>query len=108
MDTPEFSDDMLLTICEVANVVACECPAHLVGLLRQIRQFRYYTLECIDRFPEDEQTHQWLSEQILQIEARLSQLIFEFMQREDLLDEQQKLDFDRLAERSYQASLRIL
>lgn len=105
---PEFSDEQLLAICDIANVVACECPAHLVWLLREVRKFRYYTTGCIERFPEDEETHRWLGKRILEVEEMLSQLLFEFMEREALLDEQQQLDLDKLVERSHAAVLRVL
>lgn len=106
--TPELSDDQLITICENANVIACECPAYLVGLLQKVRKFRHYTAECVEQMPEEVEVHNWLSEQALQVEALLTRIIFEFMQREDLLDEQQQLDITKLAQRSHQAALRQL
>ena len=45
----DFSDEQLQTICEAAQVIACECPAHLVDLVRRVRQFRRYTQEdCLE------------------------------------------------------------
>ena len=101
-----FSDEQLQTICENANVIACECPTHLVDLLRKVREFRYYTTDCIELSPSEAETHSWLSERVLQIESLLSHTIAEFIQREDLLDEQHQLDLGKLAERNRQAALR--
>lgn len=104
---PDFSDEQLRAICESAEVIACECPARLVDLLRCTRRFRRYTQEdCMELVPEAAETHSWLSDQILQIETSLSQVLIEFMRREQLLDDRQQVDLAKLAERSLQAALR--
>lgn len=102
---PQISDDDLLTICEFANVIACKCPAYLAALLRSVRKFRHYTTDCIQQFPEDTATHEWLSQHALEIEATLSLLVYELLQREQLLTDQQQLDIEALAERSYIVAL---
>lgn len=105
--TPDLSDEQLQVICELANVIACECPAHLVDLLRRVRRFRRYTGEdCLELVPEAAETHHWLSDQILQIEASLVQVLTEFMQREQLLDNHQQVDLAKLADRNLQAVFR--
>lgn len=101
-----FSDAQLQVICETANVIACECPAQLVDLLRKVREFRYYTTDCIRIAPEETEIHQWLGSEILQVESLLSEIIVEFMRREGLLDQQQELDLEKLSDRSRQAALR--
>lgn len=106
VNAPIFSDEQLLAICEFANVIACECPAHLIGLLRSVREFRSYTSDCVKTFPEDAATHQWLSQEVSHVEMMLSQIIFEFMQRENLLDEQYHVNLEALAQRSHLAALR--
>ncbi|MDX2243923.1 MAG: hypothetical protein NW224_24875 [Leptolyngbyaceae cyanobacterium bins.302] len=105
--TPDLSDEQLQIICESAEVITCECPAHLVDLLRRIRRFRRYTREdCLELVPEAAEMHYWLSDQILQIETSLIQILIEFMQREQLLDDRQQVDLAKLAQRSLQAVLR--
>lgn len=104
---PSFlSDEQLVNICEIANVIACECPAYLVSLLQEVRKFRHYTAECVEMFPEDEANHLWLGSQAVKIENLLSQIILEFMQRENLLDESDQLNLDALARRNHLAALR--
>ncbi|NJL23001.1 MAG: hypothetical protein HC895_22735 [Leptolyngbyaceae cyanobacterium SM1_3_5] len=103
---PAFSDAQLQIICETANVIACECPAQLVDLLRKIREFRHYTINCIELAPEEAEIHHWLSDEIIQVEALLSNIIVEFMRREDLFDEQQQLDLGKLRDRNTRAALR--
>lgn len=104
---PNFSDEQLQTICETADVIACECPAHLVDLLRRVRRFRRYTREdCLELVPEEAETHYWLSDQVLQVETALAQILLEFMQREQLFDDRQQIDLAKLAQRNLNAALR--
>lgn len=104
---PDFSDEQLQTICEAAEVIACECPSHLVDLLRRVRNFRRYTREdCLEIVPAEAETHYWLSDQILQIETSLSQVLIELMQREQLFNDCQQVDLAKLAQRNLQAALR--
>ena len=103
----DFSDEQLQVICEAAQVIACECPAHLVDLVRRVRQFRRYTQEdCLVLVPAAAETHYWLSDQLLPLEAALAQVLRELLQREHLVDEQQQVDLVKLAQRNRQAALR--
>lgn len=101
----EFSDEQLLAICEAADVIICECPAYLVRLLQEVREFQRYSNDCIEQFPEDATTHHWLSSQMAQIESLVSKTIFELMNRENLLDTYNQLNLKRLSERNRQTVL---
>lgn len=104
---PDFSDKPLQTICELSNMIACECPAYLADLLRHVRRFRrYIQIDCLELVPEETGTHAWLSDQILQIEASLSLVLLEFMERGQLLDDCQQVDSAKLAQHQQQAALR--
>ncbi|MBD2097315.1 hypothetical protein H6F90_19640 [Trichocoleus sp. FACHB-591] len=96
----QFSDEQLLAICEAADVIACQCPSYLVHLLKEVKEFHRYTHECIQTSPQDASTHDWLSAQAAQVETMLSHIIFELLQRENLIDEQNNLDLGKMAERS--------
>jgi hypothetical protein len=102
-DQPEqiaITDDLLLAICEAADVIACECPGYLTRLLRQVRAFRHYTEDCTQTFPEAAQTHEWLSQQAQQVEALLFQTMLELMRREQLIDASNQLSLDKLSARA--------
>jgi len=98
--SPEFSDDQLVAICEAADVIACECPSYLVQLLKEVKEFRRYTTECGERFPDNSDSHHWLSNRASQLEKLLSQTIYEFFQKENLLDEDNRINLQRLSERN--------
>lgn len=104
--TRQFSDQELHDICSISDMISCECPAYLVGLLREVRKFRYYTASCPQDEPEAREIHQWLEGETLRIEQLMAEIIYEFMQREDLLDESGQLVRSRLADRAYQAALK--
>lgn len=102
----ELSDEVLLEICRSAEVIACECPGYLARILRQVRSFRYYTTSCIEQFPEDTATHQWLAERASEVENILFQTMLELMQKEDLIDENLQVPLDRLSERAQEIVLK--
>lgn len=103
---PQFSDEELQEICNISDVISCECPAYLVGLLREVRKFREYTASCPQDEPQAIEIHQWLAGETLRIDRLMSEIIYEFMQRESLLDANGQLVLKRLADRTYAAALR--
>lgn len=95
-----LTDEQLIAICQAADLISCECPAYLVQLLKEVKKFRRYTSECINQFPEDETNHRWLSSQAAKVELLLSQIIYEFLKRESLIDEHNRVCLNQLSERS--------
>jgi len=96
----ELTDESLLEICRAAQVIACECPAYIARILRQVRVFREYTTSCIEQFPNDAATHQWLSARSVEVEDILFQTMIELMQREGLIDENRTVALDKLSDRA--------
>lgn len=98
--SPDIPDEQLTAICEAVQVIACDCPGYLARLLQGMREFKHYTESCIQQYPEDAATHQWLSEQIQESERLVSEIIFELLQREQLIDESNQLHLGQLAARA--------
>jgi hypothetical protein len=96
----ELTDDNLVEICRAAQVIACECPAYIARILRQVRVFREYTNNCIEQFPNDQETHQWLAAQALEVEEILFRTMVELMQREGLIDEKRNVSLSKLSDRA--------
>lgn len=96
----ELTDENLLEICRAAQVIACECPAYIARILRQVRVFRDYTTNCIEQFPQDTETHQWLASRALEVEDLLFRTMVELMQREGLIDSQSNVCLDQLSDRA--------
>ena len=102
----DLSDEALIEICRAAEVIACECPGYLARILRQVRTFRHYTMNCIEQFPQDTETHLWLAEQAEQVETLLHQTMIELMRKENLIDDFECIVLDRLSERARATALK--
>lgn len=96
----ELTDENLVEICRAAQVIACECPAYIARILRQVRVFREYTNNCIEQFPQDQETHQWLAAQALEVEELLFRTMVELMRREGLIDESSNVSLSKLSDRA--------
>jgi hypothetical protein len=96
----EFPDEHLVAISDAADMIACECPSYLVRLLKEVREFRRYTTECIERFPNDTATHEWLASRANQVEVLLSLTIYELLEKENLVENYNQLNLKRLSERN--------
>lgn len=102
----ELTDEALLEICRAAQVIACECPAYIARLLRQVRVFREYTTNCLEQFPDDLETHQWLSSQAQEVEKILFQTMIELMRREGLIDANHYVSLDKVSDRAREIVLK--
>jgi hypothetical protein len=102
----DLSDEGLLELCRAAEVIACECPGYLARILRQVRNFQSYTINCIDQFPDDAETHLWLAERAGQVEKLLFQTMIELMQKEQLVDESGQVLLSKLSERAREIALK--
>jgi DNA-binding transcriptional MerR regulator len=58
--TRRFDTDAMLRLAEASTRVHCECPKHLVDLLFSLTAFETYSVECVDRSPEDADLHTYL------------------------------------------------
>jgi hypothetical protein len=101
----DVSDETLIEICKAAEVIACECPGYIARLLRQVRTFRQYTMNCVEQFPADAETHYWLAEQAEQVEKILFETMVELMQKEGLIDANQRIALDKLSQRAQEIIL---
>ncbi|MEO0824238.1 MAG: ATP-binding protein [Cyanobacteria bacterium J06639_16] len=96
-----LSNEGLIEVCMAAEVIACECPGYLARLLKQVRAFRDYTTSCIEKFPEDKETHLWLAEQAKKAEDTIYQTMIELMRKENLIDESSdSILLDKISERA--------
>jgi hypothetical protein len=57
---PRFDEQALTRIAWALTTLYCECPHHLVDLLRSLGTFERYSAECANRSPADALLHQYL------------------------------------------------
>lgn len=58
--TRRFTDKALSVIANASQSLACECPVHLVDLIRGLTAFETYSKECIVANPTDVTVHTYL------------------------------------------------
>lgn len=96
--TPGFLDDQnLLTehateeLVRRAAILQCECPRHLVDILRSIREFQTYEKNCKVNSPKDADTHDWLYQSAINLDRMLSQTIIQLARLENMIDDQNQI-----------------
>jgi DNA-binding transcriptional MerR regulator len=57
---PRFDEQSLTRIAWALTTLYCECPHHLVDLLRSLGTFERYSAECANRSPADALLHRYL------------------------------------------------
>ena len=57
-----FTDRQLDLFANASQTIACECPRHLVDLIRQLDAFERFSDACAVRSPADEQLHRHLGD----------------------------------------------
>jgi hypothetical protein len=72
-----FSDAQLDRLAHVTTSIDCECPWHLVDLIRSLTAFEIYSTRCENENPDDARLHAYLHAQT----SRARALIEESMQR---------------------------
>ena len=83
-------EEVLEKMSSYGNSVSCECPKHLVDLLKQAKAFTAYQDRCLVEKPQDEMIHQWLKATSLNLEHLLSSTIVSLAKMEGILDEDNK------------------
>lgn len=58
-----FSDSQLDRLARVTTSVQCECPWHLVDLIRSLTAFEVYSARCENDSPQDAELHAYLHAQ---------------------------------------------
>ena len=86
-DGNRLTNTALEQLDEKADMIQCECPTHLIEILRKVREFGAYTNSCIKKFPEDANTHKWLYGAAQNIDTLLSGTIAQLARHEGFINE---------------------
>jgi len=89
-----LTDQAMETFKNLGDSVSCECPAHLVGLLKSVKEFTQYQETCLIQKPADENIHNWLKSTSVNLEHLLSSTIMTLARMEGLLDENNNIISD--------------
>jgi DNA-binding transcriptional MerR regulator len=70
-DAPRFTAAELNRLASISTDIDCECPHHLVSLIRYLRAFERYSADCSNRNAADAAMHEYLYRETL----RASQIV---------------------------------
>lgn len=81
---PAFSDGALAELANVSTSVQCECPHHLVDLVRTLANFEAYSAECENRDAKDAAVHARLRRTAAAARSLFERALFEVIEYEGL------------------------
>lgn len=90
-DGSQISDEAVGELDKHADMIECQCPKKLIDILHQVREFQKYTEECIEKYPEDRDTHKWLKSSAINIDQLLSTTIIQLARFEGFIDEENQI-----------------
>jgi DNA-binding transcriptional MerR regulator len=79
-----FSDAQLDRLARVTTSVDCECPWHLVDLIRSLTAFEVYSARCESESPEDAELHAYLHAQTSRARALIEESMVRLMEEEGI------------------------
>lgn len=85
-DGSQISEEAIKELEKHADMIECQCPSKLMEILQKVREFREYTSECIDKYPEDRDTHKWLRASAINLDQLLSTTIIQLARFEGFID----------------------
>ena len=80
--------EAMIALSEKSSTLKCECPKHLIKLLKEIRLFQDYELSCMTATDKDRETHAWLHASAVNIDQMLSGTIAQLARLEGMIDEE--------------------
>lgn len=83
----QISEEAVIELGKHADMIECQCPNKLIEILEKVREFTEYTDECIEKYPEDRDTHIWLKSSAMNIDQLLSTTIIQLARFEGFIDE---------------------
>lgn len=87
-DGMQINDEAIAELKKHADMIDCECPHKLIEILNVVREFEEYTDECIEKYPDDEDTHKWLKSSALNIDQLLSTTLIQLARIEGFINEE--------------------
>jgi hypothetical protein len=90
-DGSQISEKAVEELKKYADMIECECPARLMQILEQVREFTKYTEECIEKYPEDKATHKWLKSSSMNIDQLLSTTLIQLARYEGFINEDNEI-----------------
>ncbi|EQC48266.1 hypothetical protein M899_3261 [Bacteriovorax sp. BSW11_IV] len=75
----------------IGATASCECPKHLIDILKAVQEFTEYQENCINNTPQDIHTHAWLMATSKNLEHMVSSTIVNLARLEGIIDHNNKI-----------------
>ncbi|HBQ60660.1 MAG TPA: hypothetical protein DD671_13835 [Balneolaceae bacterium] len=90
-DGTQVSEEAAKELRKHADMIECQCPNKLLDILEVVRDFERYTENCIEKYPEDRDTHKWLKSSAINLDQLLSTTLIQLARIEGFIDEENKI-----------------
>lgn len=90
-DGNQISDEAVKELGNHADMIECQCPNKLIEILEKVREFERYANDCIEKYPDDRDTHKWLKSSAINIDQLLSTTIIQLARFEGFIDEENRI-----------------
>ncbi|KAB8031013.1 hypothetical protein [Fluviispira multicolorata] len=82
-----LTEESILLLSNNSDMIECKCPEKLLKILTSIREFKNYTENCIQLYPDDKKTHEWLTTSANNLDRLLSSTLLQLARLEGFIDE---------------------
>ncbi|MEM7543101.1 MAG: MerR family transcriptional regulator, partial [Pseudomonadota bacterium] len=79
-----FDEEALTQLAATPTVVECECPLHLVDIIRNLNNFEMYSAECLHRDDKDAEIHTMLRSVTANARAHFEQALIDVAEHEGI------------------------
>ena len=90
-DGNQISEEAVEELKKHADMIECECPARLMEILENVREFTAYTEQCIEKYPEDKATHKWLKSSSMNLDQLISTTLIQLARYEGFINEDNEI-----------------
>ena len=87
----QISEEAAEALRKHADMIECQCPNKLIDILDVVRDFTSYTEKCIDKYPEDRDTHKWLKSSAMNIDQLISTTLIQLARFEGFINENNEI-----------------
>ncbi|BBH52562.1 hypothetical protein [Fluviispira sanaruensis] len=82
-----LTDETVHLLSQNSDMIECKCPEKLLHILAVVRDFKSYTVNCIDLYPNDAKVHLWLKSSADNLDKLLSATLLQLARMEGFIDE---------------------
>jgi len=90
-DGNQISEEAIEELRQHADMIECECPSKLMGILENVRAFEKYTEQCIEKYPDDKATHKWLKSSAVNLDQLISTTLIQLARIEGFINENNEI-----------------